>query len=103
MKFVKLMIIVAMFGLATGFLPKTSSAADVSVGLSFGIPFPAVVVYPAAPPPPPVVVYSPPPPPAAAYYPAYYQRRPYHRHAYANGPYSKHYRGHGYRVKGHGY
>jgi hypothetical protein len=46
----QIMIIVAMFGLATGLLPKTSSAADVSVGLSFGVPFPAVVVYPAAPP-----------------------------------------------------
>lgn len=93
MRLVKVIIITAMLGLAIGFLPKAGFAHDVSVGISFGIPFPlpVVEVYPALP--------SPPPPPPLAYYPAPI----YPRYSYVYGPYYRYYRDHGCRGREHGY
>ncbi|MEN6622566.1 MAG: hypothetical protein ABFD50_13570 [Smithella sp.] len=95
MKFVKVIIFLAAFIMAAGFLPKAGSAADVSVGLSFGMPFPAVAVYPAVPHPPPVAVV----PAPAAYYPAYQH---YNRHEYGYKPCYRHHQGHGYWGRGYG-
>jgi hypothetical protein len=97
MKFVKITIIAVVIGLAASLLPKIGSAADVSVGLSFGVPFPAVAVYPAVPHPQPVAVVPVPAP--AAYYPAYHH---YHHHAYGHGPSYRHYQDQGYWGRGYG-
>ncbi len=98
MKFIKVTIFVAVLGLASSLLPKTGSAADVSVGFSFGMPVSAVAVYPAVPHAPPVAaapVFAP-----AAFYPAAYYHHPYHRHAYGYRTHFRHHQGHGYRGRG---
>ncbi|MFH2047164.1 MAG: hypothetical protein ABIK92_18705 [Pseudomonadota bacterium] len=90
MRIAKAMIITVMFGIAIGLFPKTSSARDVSVGISLGIPVPFLKVYHALP--------SPPPPPWA-----FYKNRSYYRKADTNRTCFQNDRDYKYRGEVHGY